>query len=457
MDVLREFRAILKSGTCCGCGACVALDRSCRMKMKDAQDGPVPDLDAEADLPDWALAVCPARGVDYPALYERTLGREPSSWLFGEVVQAYTGYSGRPEIRRIGASGGVLTQVLCYLLETGRVDAVIAARQGVGMPLTARAVICTTQEEIIAAAQSVYIPVSMLDILPHLEPTKKYAITCLPEASSALRALQQQDYPPAKLIKYIVGPYTGTALSPAAIRCYLRSNGVKNTDAVTRLQWRAGEWPGYLQIDLASGKCLKSPKVYYNYLIPFFVTQTSLQSMDFVNEFADIAVGDAWSPRFEAEARKGAGGQSVVAVRTEEMRRIVEEMRTRSLLNLQPIDPLKAGDMHGHMLDFKKRGGYLRNRWRMMTFRRAPNDGYRPAKISCVRILVECVISTLFVVGHWSFSRFIVSLIPERIIGPLFDCLRKTWKSISRPTKRKGLSDFRIIRTSQRRKMMGGE
>ena len=443
-DHLKEFRKIVQSGTCCGCGACVALDKSGCSRMIDATNGPIPEFDDHSTFPEWCLKICPARGVNYPELYKKTLGRAPASWLFGETKHAYTGYSGDPAIRKIGASGGVLTHVLCHLLETKKVDAVIAARQGVGDPVTARAVICSTVDEVKAAAQSVYIPVSMLDILPKLDASKRYAMTCLPEASSALRALQQEDYPPAKLIKYIVGPYTGTALSPAAINCYLRSNGIKKSDSVVRLQWRAGDWPGYLQIDTQSGRSIKSPKVYYNYLIPFFVTQTSLQSMDFANEFADLAVGDAWNPKFEEEAKKGAGGQSVVAVRTEEMSSIVEEMRAEGLLSLTPIDPLKAGDMHGHMLDFKKRGGYLRNRWRRLTGRRAPDYGYRPAKIPLLRICVEIVISALFAVGHLSVSRWLVSCFPEKWIGPLFDNMRKKWKSLSRPTKRKGLANFEV-------------
>ena len=84
----------------------------------------------------------------------------------------------------------------------------------------------------------------------------------------------------------------------------MRSKGVSDDDAVTSLRWRAGEWPGYLQIQTASGREIRSKKVYYNFLIPFYITQASLQSMDFANEFADVSVGDAWSPRFESQ---GAG------------------------------------------------------------------------------------------------------------------------------------------------------
>jgi len=434
------MEAAVLSGCCTGCGACVALDAGKSSIMRDTPYGPVPEFASQSVLPDYAEQVCPALGVNYPWLYQQHYGRYPSSWITGHIEKVRTGFSADPGIRRAGASGGVLTQTLIYLLETGRVDAVILTKQGVPSPEKARAVIATTREEIIAGAQSVYIPVSMLDILRELEPDKKYAITCLPEQSAALRVMQQNGFAPALQVKYVVGPYTGTALYPAAIRCFLRSKRVKDDDAITSLKWRAGEWPGYLEIKTASGRVIRTPKVYYNFLIPFFVTQASLQSMDFANEFADMAVGDAWSPAFESQG----GGHSVVVTRTPEMEAIIEEMQAKGLLELEEENPSKASDMHGHMLDFKKRGGWLRNQWRRKTGRLAPDYGYKPARIPASRILVEVIISCLFTVGKTRFARWIVSVIPEPIIGPVFNHLRLGWKKASRPTKRKGLSDFKV-------------
>ncbi len=435
----RLERHVIKPGLCIGCGACVACSRGGEMRYTDT--GPVPSFPAGEQLPELAIEACPAYRLNYPDMYMVHYGRHPENWLTGIAQKVWTGYAADESIRRAGASGGVLTRVLIHLLETGRVDGVIAARQGVPTPAEARAVICHMTAEVLECAQSVYIPVSMLDILRQLEPGKRYAITCLPEQSAALRKLQAGGHPQANQIKYVVGPYTGTALYPAAIRAFLRSKGIGADDPITSLKWRAGEWPGYLEIKTGSGKVVRTKKVYYNFLIPFYVTHASLQSMDFANEFADLAVGDAWSPKLEAQG----GGHSVIVTRTAEMEAIISEMHERMLLALQEEQPLKASEMHGHMLDFKKRGGYLRNRWRRKTGRAAPDYGYRPANVPTSRIFVEIVISGIFAVGRTGIARWIVSHIPERIIGPLFDNLRKGWKAASKPTKRKGLSDFRVV------------
>jgi coenzyme F420 hydrogenase subunit beta len=436
------LKNVIKPGCCTGCGACVALDATGKAFMQDGPAGPSPVFPPEGH-PATATSICPAYRLSYPDLYRSHYDRVPERWLLGLVMKTRTGFAAHPAIRRAGASGGVLTATLLYLLESGRVDAVIAARQGLPTPLQAKAVICRTPEEIQACAQSVYIPVAMLEVLRTLEPGQRYAMTCLPDQAAALRALQQAGFAPARQIVYVVGPYTGTALEPKAITTYLRSKGVKPNDSVTSLKWRAGEWPGHLEIITTSGKVLRSPKVYYNFLIPFFVTQNSLQNMDFANEFADLAVGDAWSPAFEAKGQ----GFSVITTRTPAMEAIIAEMETSGILTTEAIDPLKAAEMHGHMMDFKKRGGYLRNSFRRRLGLPAPDFGMKPSPLPASRIVVEVIISGIFLVCRNRVAHGLLALIPESIIGPLFNRLRLGWKSLSKPTKRKGLADLTMIET----------
>jgi coenzyme F420 hydrogenase subunit beta len=337
----------------------------------------------------------------------------------------------------------VLSRVLIHLLEQGEIDAAVVVRQGEPRPEQARAVVARSRAEILAAAQSVYIPVATLDILPRLDPNLRYAMTCLPDQAAALRVLQLGGFAPAQRIRYVLGPYTGTALYPAAIDCYLRSKGVRRDDPVVALKWRAGEWPGYMEIRTASGRVFQSKKFYYNFLIPFFVTQASLQGMDFANEFCDLAAGDAWSPQFEARG----GGYSVFATRTPALEEIVTTMERQGLLVTEPAEPLAAAAMHGHMLDFKKRGSYIRNRLRRLFGRRAPDHGLRPRPLPPARVAVELVIGALFGLAGTPPARWLVARIPERILGPAFNRLRLAWKSASKPAKRKGLGTLTMQET----------
>jgi len=437
----KDIEKVIKEGCCSQCGSCVALDKTGESIMIDTKYGPIPKFSNKSEFPSYINQACPSLGINYPDLYKYFYKNLPNNWLLGSIKNVRTGYSSKSEIRKKGASGGVITQTLIYLLENNHIDGAILAKQGVPTPEKARAFIARSVDEIIECSQSIYIPVSMLDILKDINPNEKYAITCLPDQSASLRVLQKNKYLPALSIKFVLGPYTGTAIYPEAIRSFLRSKKVKDNDQIKSLKWRAGEWPGYLEIILKSGRIIRTPKVYYNYLIPFFITNTSLQSMDFVNEFADLAVGDAWSPKFE----NIGGGHSVVVTRTHKMEKIILEMISKDLLKLKKESAFKALDMHGHMLDFKKRGSFIRNKFKKFLGFKSPNNGYHPINIPISRYLVEIVITLIFIIGKLPTSRWLISKFPETLIGPIFNNLRLFWKKISRPTKRKGLAEYKVI------------
>lgn len=437
-SILKE--KVIFKGVCVGCGACVALAKRGKARMIKCSSGLIPEFDKSCELPELAWIACPGKGVDYPELYRKHYGSLPSDWRLGHIDKIYNGYAQDPAIRRVGASGGITTSVLIFLLETGRIDAAILAKQGLPCAEEASWFIARSRQEIVSCAQSVYVPVSMLDCLPHLEIGKKYAITLVPEQASALRVLQHAGYAPAKQIEFILGPYTGTSLDHGAVRSLLRANKVSNDDKITSLKWRAGEWPGYLEIHTSSGRQIRSKKVYYNFLIPFYVTRASLQSMDFANEFTDLSVGDAWSPKFEALGQ----GFSVVASRTTLMTEIIMEMLDQKILNLELVDVLEASGMHGHMIDFKKRGGWLRNEWRRRIGMAAPDFGLHPIGTTRSRVLVEIVISSIFMICRTNLARWIMEQIPEQILGPLFNYLRLVWKNASKPAKRQGLKNLKM-------------
>jgi coenzyme F420 hydrogenase subunit beta len=271
----------------------------------------------------------------------------------------------------------------------------------------------------------------------------RLAYVGLPDQVASLRELQRQGHPGAEKVEYVLGPYVGTNMYLEAITGYLRANGVDSLEEIAELKYRDGEWPGYLMIRLRNGRILKAEKFYYNYLIPFYVTKSTLLSVDFTNELTDISVGDAWHPRFEAQGE----GFSVVVARTAKGEALLQAMAAAGAVVLEETSLAEALTMHGHMLDFKKRGSFIRMAWRQKLGRPTPTFGYRPAHIPLSRKLVELVISAIFMVCGTRPSRAIVAHIPLSIIGPLFNTLRKTWKNLSKPTKRKGLRDVEFKET----------
>jgi len=127
------------------------------------------------------------------------------------------------------------------------------------------------------------------------------------------------------------------------------------------------------------------------------------------------------------------------------MERIISEMEHAGLLKTEAEDPATSLAMHGHMLDFKKRGSYIRNRLRHWFGRAAPNYGLRPDPLPKSRWVVELVIGVLFLAGGTRAARKILEWLPESVMGPLFNRLRLLWKGWSKPVKRKGLGTLRMV------------
>lgn len=437
---------VVREGLCTHCGTCIGLSNE-TLVFRLTETGPLPSKrpKVEPELPPIAYDACPGKGLNYPDLAQYVFGEQPSEWLVGYYRQAYIGYSQNDEVRRAGASGGVITQTLLFLLETGQIDGAVVVRQGSPEPYEATPIIATSSEEIRACSQSVYVPVGVNVILEDMSKFKgRLAFVGLPDQVASIRRLQQLGHRGAAKVDYLLGPYAGLAMYRQAIESFLRSNGVHGLHEVIRLRYREGEWPGHLEITTRSGKVLRASKFYYNYLLPFYLTKSSLYSVDFTNELADISVGDAWHPRYEKQGE----GFSVVLARSEKAERLLVDMESQSLLTLNGVGLTDVLDMHAHMLDFKKRGAFIRMKWRKRFGRRIPEYGYSPANMPFRRKLFEVAIYCIFLLSGTSVARRIMEYVPLFVLGPIFNLLRRTWKQMSKPTKRAGLYSYKVNNTT---------
>jgi coenzyme F420 hydrogenase subunit beta len=109
---------------------------------------------------------------------------------------------------------------------------------------------------------------------------------------------------------------------------------------------------------------------------------------------------------------------------------------------LEEVSPQDALSMHAHMIDFKKRGTFIRLQWRKAIGKRVPDYGYHPTSIPLARKLVELVIVALFGICRTRVCRRLLAFVPPRLIGPPFEALRRVWKRASKSVKRTGLSDI---------------
>ena len=445
----RLEREIVSTGLCLGCGACVGVCRSEALWFPDELGECVPCRKAGVlsdDGDEWAYLGCPGRDVDFPTLNQFCFGGPPPNAMLGHWRSIWVGYSADPRVRRAGASGGVLTTVGVCLLEEGLVDGVIALGPDPERPYRSKPVIARTPDEVKACAQSKYTVHPVLTILSELRKAparERYALVGLPCQIHAVRKLQAAGNPEVRKIAYVLGSYCGNILQFGAVRNFLRLYGVDDLRRVVDLQYRAGEWPGKMRVKLDDGRVFEMPKFYANYLIPFYILPRCLTCTDLTAEFADLSAGDAWAPVYEERGK----GFSLVMARTEKGQRLLETLLERGLMEAEPISEKEAMDAHAHMLDFKKRGAFIRI-WRRRRHGKAvPEYRYNlVGPLPLQRTAFESVLRFIFSVCSFEVSRYLVSQMPVGLTGRLFERARRIWKRATKSAKRKGFHglDFHV-------------
>jgi coenzyme F420 hydrogenase subunit beta len=386
---------------------------------------------------DITWQACSGKGFDFPLQRRRIFGE---GGFFHPYIGTYRslsiGYAADNEVRSAAASGGVLSAILIYLLGKKMIDGAVVLGMSSQEPWLTRPFIATTAEEILSAAQSKYIISSVNEILPEMGAFRgKLAYVGLPGQVQSIRLLQQAGHPAVRNIKYIFGPFYGNTLHFSSVRSFIRSFGVKDHREISRLEFRHGEWPGKMRVELKDGRAFEMPKFHANYLIPFHILKNSLLCTDLTNEFTDISGGDAWAPEYEERGK----GFSMVIARSKKGREILQQMESGGWLKLDPVTEEEAITMHSHGYDLKKRGTFIRMRFRSLLGKANPDYGYTLKGFSFSRYLMELMIDGLFLLLGSRPARWMAEKVPPALIGKAFEKARKFWKRSTHKIKRENL------------------
>lgn len=436
---LDKLKYIMKSDLCTRCGSCVGLSNG-KIVFTDREGDYRPIVLEEPDgtQADRLLHACPGGEFNFPD-YRKLIYPDSKNFhlYLGPVNSVSIGYSLDPEIRLKGASGGILSSILIWLLKSGKIDGAVVTGMWKEQPWLTKSFIATTPDEILAAAQSKYIITSVNEILPEIRDFKGIlAYTGLPPQIQSIRKLQAADDPSVKNIEYILGPFYGNTLHFSSVRSFLRSYKIKDYYNIANLWFRYGEWPGNMRVEMNDGRIVQLPKFHANYLIPFHIMTNSLLCTDLSNEFTDISGGDAWAPVYEERGK----GFSMVIARNAKGEEILNAMKSEGLIELSPITINDAITMHSHGYDLKKRGTFIRFRFRKLLGLRNPDYGYIIKGFPFSRYLMEFAIDSLFIILGTKPARWLVSQVPPALIGSMFEKTRKLWKKATYSIKREDLT-----------------
>ncbi|MEM3702983.1 MAG: Coenzyme F420 hydrogenase/dehydrogenase, beta subunit C-terminal domain [Candidatus Bathyarchaeia archaeon] len=352
-----NIKNVVDLGLCTGCGTCAGICPFEALRMCVSAGLVIPEIDEKRCTGCGLCAkCCPGYSADFRALNLEFFGVQPKDVFLGNFLGCFVGHSNDYDVRFNSASGGVVTQLLIFALEQGIIDGAIVTRMRRDNPLLPESFIARTKEEIVSASKSKYCPTSPNEVLKQvLKEDGRYAFVGLPCQIHGVRKAEMNVKGLSDKIVLHIGLFCSHTVNFDGTRFLLRKLGVM-PELVEEIAYRGCGWPGSMFVKLKNGGHFTFPYVggwnaYWPIFSSFFFTPLRcLMCLDELNEFADISVGDAWLKEFKGERI----GESIIVVRTNIGRKLLESAFYDGVISLEPIDPLKVRKSQAEPLKFKK-------------------------------------------------------------------------------------------------------
>lgn len=286
------------------------------------------------EMNDRIAAICPGLGQHVEA------GGRKDDPLWGPYEAMYQGHSTDEDVRFAGASGGGLTGLAIWLLESGKVQAIVQVRADPDRAVGNVATISRSPEEVLEAAGSRYAPAAPLSILPDIAPElARLAFIGKPCDAAALRAMADADPEIAARFPVILSFFCAGTPSLHGAEAVLGALGSSSQDAKA-FRYRGNGWPGMATVTKASGEIAEmSYHDSWGKILSKHVQHRCKICADGTGVAADIVCADAWEadeagyPLFtESE------GTSLVVARTAFGARVLAEAEASGALHLAPFD-----------------------------------------------------------------------------------------------------------------------
>ncbi len=328
IEKVRDTNLCILCGTCvstCSSGA-ITIPFNGEYKLEFAAD--------KCTSCGKCLAVCPGFHI---LNYKKETGAAGDNYYLGAFNHIYSGFSNGFLRRYNSSSGGLVSEVLLYVLENKLVDAAILTRFSSTSALRPEGFIARSKEDVLAAVGSKYSPVPLNILLKGLDYSKKYAYVGLPCHIQGLELFLRQHKKESfgNFIK--LGLFCSRTNRLQATKLLLKYNRVPS-DTVKDIHYRGSGHPGFFSAIDHSGKQKRIyhlDETYWGLLFKkYFVQYRCWLCPDKTAFYSDLSFGDDWSRSFYEDKV----GTSVVIVRSEQGRKILRRMKENGKISLEEMD-----------------------------------------------------------------------------------------------------------------------
>lgn len=297
------FRPLVNESLCTGCGRCIKACPGVGAKLNEIASSVFSEYGFKGDT------------------------------YIGRYLQCYTGHSNDPFFREKAASGGVLSQLLIWLLENNKIDGVLVTRFDKSAPLKVRSFIARTKEEIISAMGSKYAPVSLHEGLSELKTANagRYVVVGLPCHLHGVRKLMSVDKNIRDKVCGLFSLFCSGSQTFSYTEYILKQYG-GNVDDLNYLAYREGSPTGMV----AKGNGFNIFAQYRNYNKPLgatFYPKRCLLCVDMFGELADVSFGDIHCD----DPNEAGEGIDAVIVRNNEWQDLLKDAESDGAITLNGI------------------------------------------------------------------------------------------------------------------------
>lgn len=308
---------IVTDGLCIGCGLCEDIAGASAIQIVETEQHSLRPLASDAltnEAVDEIYRCCPGThviGADPAAFEEGT--KLDNVW--GPWRRATCAHAADPATRFEGATGGVLTALGEFLLESNRVAFIYHVKASETEPTFGQRHISTSKADVQAAAGSRYGPTAMLaGFTKALERNEPFAFIGKSCDISAAKLLGRKDARVGSLVKYWLTPVCGGYLPPEGMEEFLSARDYRREE-LTAFRYRGRGCPGPTSVATAT----RSEDYTYMDLWGdgkngWHLPWRCKICPDGIGEAADIAASDTWiggSPN-AADSKTDLGTNAIV-------------------------------------------------------------------------------------------------------------------------------------------------
>ncbi|MFH1672472.1 MAG: Coenzyme F420 hydrogenase/dehydrogenase, beta subunit C-terminal domain [Pseudomonadota bacterium] len=335
---------VVDKGLCTGCGTCVGVCPHHCLSMQKERGEPEPALTDTCPGCNICYAVCPGKDIPLRELEQYAFGTTRSQPPRDIGVYRFfgQGHATSKEVRWSGASGGLVSALIIYALDSGLVDGALLTGFDDRNPYFTKPCLVTSSKRVLEFAQSKYAMVSVNELLGEAFQSgiKKLAVVGCPCHIEGIRKLQMNNLRPsiAKMITLMIGLFCGSQFYFEGTRHVLAEEcGVNNLHDIRSLQYRGGEWPGGLIVDKVDGGRLEVERHHYIYhiLLPGWRRDRCMMCLDWSSELSDLSVGDHFAAPAEGETPLG---ESAFITRSELGEKIIKDAEKHDYIKTRPLE-----------------------------------------------------------------------------------------------------------------------